>query len=170
MDAATSVGYGGVLKLGPVVECYRGVWPTFIHNALLRIEILEALTVVLTALTWGHVFAGKKVLFRSDNSGAVFCLNKMHSRCPGMKLIVDQWEAVQHHYGFEAMIFHVAGSRNVHADIASRASAAEVHAKLTAVLRAEVSFSTLRQVPVVWAAGSARGNIIDELVALKPKF
>ena len=87
-----------------------------------------------------------------------------------MKLIVDQWEAVQHHYGFEAMIFHVAGSRNVHADIASRASAAEVHTKLTAVLREEFPIRALRQVPVVWVAGKARGNIIDELVALKPKF
>jgi hypothetical protein len=170
MDAATSVGYGGVLKQGPVVEYYRGVWPTFIHNALLRIEILEALTVILTALTWGHAFAGKKVLFRSDNTGAVFCLNKMNSKCPAMKLIVDQWEAVQHHYGFEAMIFHVAGSRNVHADIASRASAAEVHTKLTAVLREEFPIRALRQVPVVWVAGKARGNIVDELVALKPKF
>jgi hypothetical protein len=49
----------------------------------LRIEILEALTVILTVLTWGPSFAGKKVLFRSDNSGAVHCLNAMKSKCLG---------------------------------------------------------------------------------------
>ena len=76
------------------------------------------------------------MLFRSDNTGAVFCLNKMNSKCPAMKLIIDQWEAVQHHFGFEAMLFHVAGADNDHADIASRAPAEEVHAMLTAVLRA----------------------------------
>ena len=87
-----------------------------------------------------------------------------------MKLVVDQWEAVQHHFGFEAMLFHVAGSRNVHADIASRAAEAEVHQKLHAVLRNEFPITTLRHVPVVWEAGKARGNIIEELIALKPKF
>ena len=171
MDAATSVGYGGVLKIGDVVECYRGLWPLMIRNAILRIEILEALTVILTALTWGPKFAGKKVLFRSDNSGAVFCLNKMHSKCPAMKLIIDQWEAVQHHFGFEAMLFHVAGVDNEHADVASRAAEEEVHEKLTEVLRADkIGEFTLLQIPVVWKAGQARGDIIDELIALKPKF
>jgi hypothetical protein len=176
MDAATSVDYGGVLKIGDVVECYRGVWPTKIQNAILRIEILEALTVILTALTWGPRFAGSKVLFRFDNTGAVFCLNKMHSKCPAMKLIIDQWEAVweavQHHFGFEAMIFHVAGSDNEHADdVASRAAEDEVHAKLTEVLRADkIGDFTLNQIPVVWKAGKARGDIINDLIALRPKF
>jgi hypothetical protein len=171
MDAATSVGCGGVLKIGDVVGHYRGVWPIMIRNAILRIEILEALTVTLTALTWGPKFAGKKVLFRSDNTGAVFCLSKMHSKCPAMKLIIDQWEAVQHHFAFEAMIFHVAESDNEHADVASRAAEEEVHAKLTEVLRADKTGNfTLHQIPVVWKAGKARGDIIDDLIALRPKF
>jgi hypothetical protein len=171
MDAATSVGHGGVLKIGATVECYRGTWPPKIRNALLRIEILEALTVILTALTWGPRFAGKKVLFRSDNTGAVFCLNKMRSKCPAMQLIVDQWEAVQHHFGFEAMLFHVAGVDNEHADVASRAPSGEVHARLTSALSADkIGKFTLRQIPVVWRAGTARGDLIGDLIALRPKF
>ena len=171
MDAATSVGYGGVLKIGTAVEYFRGVWPAAVlRSGTLRIEILEALTVILTALTWGISFAGKRVLFRSDNSGAVYCLNAMKSKCPGMKLIIDQWEAVQNHFGFEAMLFHVAGVDNVHADIASRSDAQEVHTDLTAALQADgFENTTLREVPVVWSAGKARGNITTELMDLRPR-
>jgi hypothetical protein len=171
MDAATSVGYGGVLKIGPIVEYFRGVWPSAVlQSGRLRIEILEALTVILTAVTWGPSFAGRKVLFRSDNTGAVFCLNAMKSKFPAMQLITDQWEAVQNHFGFEAMLFHVAGSDNVHADVASRSDARQVHADLTAALHADgFENFTLREVPVVWSAGQARGNITSELMDLHPR-
>ena len=88
-----------------------------------------------------------------------------------MQLIIDQWEAVQHHFGFEAMLFHVAGVENKHADIASRAPAEEVHARLTSALSADkIGEFTLRQIPVVWRAGRARGDLIEDLIALRPKF
>lgn len=171
MDASTSVGYGGVLKIGSTVQYYRGTWPeTVLSSGALRIDLLEALTVILTALTWGHTFSGHKVLFRSDNSGAVFGLNSMNSKCPAMKLIIDQWEAVQHHFGFEAMLFHVEGSRNRHSDIASRASAADVHKELHAELVSDgLTDFELEQVPVIWSAGNVSGDITTELLSLQPR-
>ena len=88
-----------------------------------------------------------------------------------MQFIVDQWEAVQHHFGFEAMLFHVAGVDNEHADIASRAPSEEVHARLTSALSADkIGEFTLRQIPVVWRAVRARGDLIEDLIALRPKF
>ena len=87
-----------------------------------------------------------------------------------MQLIIDQWEAVQNYFGFEAMLFHVAGVDNVHADIASRSDAQEVHTDLTAALQADgFENTTLREVPVVWSAGKARGNITTELMDLRPR-
>jgi hypothetical protein len=69
------------------------------------------------------------------------------------------------------MIFHVAGKVNEHADVASRAAEDEVHANLTEVLRADkIGNFTLHKIPVAWRAGKARGDVIDELIALRPKF
>jgi hypothetical protein len=88
----------------------------------------------------------------------------------GMQLIIDQWEAVQNYFGFEAMLFHVAGSDDVHADIASRSDARKAHTDLTAALQADgLGNVTLREVPVVWSAGQARGDITTELMDLRPR-
>ena len=37
-----------------------------------------------------------------------------------MRSIALAWESIQDHYGFEAMIFHIPGERNVFSDACSR--------------------------------------------------
>jgi hypothetical protein len=124
LDAAT---FGGVLLVGSTLYYFSGKWPAFVRDEIvIPIFVLEALTVILGALTWGHLFQGKKVLFRSDSKNACGALNRLTSRNECLRLVANLWADIQGTYDFEGLVFHCPGVSNQWADAASRLPLAEV--------------------------------------------
>ncbi len=97
----------------------RDRWPTS-PSASTNIDLLETIAVLITGTTFGTYFKGRRIAFRSDSSPATFALNTLKSGRQEMRTIALAWEAIQDHFGFEAMIFHIPGIRNVFSDACSR--------------------------------------------------
>jgi hypothetical protein len=81
-----------------------------------HINVLELLTVFHAIKRWGHLWAGKKMLIRTDNTATMSALNKGTSRSRAMMPIVRNifWLCIK----FECTVVstHLAGSLNVMAD------------------------------------------------------
>lgn len=119
-DASKHYGFGAILRDTDTTSLYtRGPWPTP-PSAGTNIDLLEAIAVLITGTTFGTYFKGRRIAFRSDSSPATFALNTLKSGRQEMRTIAIAWEAIQDHFDFEAMIFHIPGIRNVFSDACSR--------------------------------------------------
>jgi hypothetical protein len=81
---------------------------------------LELYALTHAAVTWGHLWRGKKITFRCDAEAAVVVVQKMRSRRDSMSLLLRLLyaTAVRHDFCFKCI--HVAGVTNVVADALSR--------------------------------------------------
>jgi len=175
-DASSLVGYGGAMVMGEEVVFFSGKWRDDIREGLVTdgvrapivsIACLEALTVVMAAATWGHLWSGRKVVLRSDSSPTVYCFNKLASRDPTMSRIADLWEDVQFHFGFEGLLVHCKGSTNELADRASRLPEQELQAGMMEAAAAEgVGAHGCRRVETQWSFGNENIDVLDELIRL----
>jgi hypothetical protein len=175
-DASSLVGCGGAMVMGEEVVFFSRKWRDDIREGLVadgvRIPIvsiacLEALTVVLAATTWGHLWSGRKVVLRSDRSPAVYCFDELASRDPTMSRIADPWEDVQFHFGFEGLLAHCKGSTNEMADQAIRLPEQELQAGMTEAAAAEgVGARGCRRVKTQWNFGEENVGVLDELIRL----
>ena len=144
---------------------FGGRWPTWVTETdLIPIFALEALTVILGALTWGHLLEGKKVIFRSDSSNTCFAFNRLISRHPGMQLLAELWADCQMNFNFEGLVFHCPGKFNQWADIASRPQEREV----VDVLQDELEAVGLTDVEIVesetvWETNGVSARVLTEL-------
>jgi len=162
--------------LGEEVVFFSGKWRDDIREGLVTdgvrapivsIACLEALTVVMAAATWGHLWSGRKVVLRSDSSPTVYCFNKLASRDPTMSRIADLWEDVQFHFGFEGLLVHCKGSTNELADRASRLPEQELQAGMMEAAAAEgVGAHGCRRVETQWSFGNENIDVLDELIRL----
>jgi hypothetical protein len=119
-DASKHYGFAAVLRhTEPIAYFTRGKWPTC-PGPDTNIDLLEAIAILIAGATFGPHFTGRRIAFRSDSSPATFALNTMKSGRQTMRSIALAWESIQDHYGFEAMIFHIPGERNVFSDACSR--------------------------------------------------
>jgi hypothetical protein len=110
---ASLVG-GGAHYLADWMYCSWDVdYPSFSKE---HINVLELLTVLHAIKRWGHLWAGLKILVRTDNTATMSALNKGTSRSRAMMPIVRDifWNCVE----FDCLIVstHLAGSLNVMAD------------------------------------------------------
>ena len=102
-----------------------GLWsPSQLEKAkgetVIVISVLELAAVIIAAKTWGHSWTGKRIIVRSDNTGAVTAINTGACRQEIMiELIRELWFICCTH-SFEIRAIHVAGVVNVDADDLSR--------------------------------------------------
>jgi hypothetical protein len=59
------------------------------REPIIDMAVLEALTVIVAAATWGAKWSGRKVVLRSDSSPACFCFNELASKDPAMARVAD---------------------------------------------------------------------------------
>lgn len=86
----------------------------------LAITVLELCGIATAALTWGHLWTGKRLIVRCDNTGAVAALNSGFCRDRLlMELVREMWYCSCAHQ-FELRAVHVPGVSNVDADALSR--------------------------------------------------
>ena len=109
----------------------------------------------MIGFTWGPLFRGKKVVFRSASKHACAALNRLWAKSDPMSNVCDAWEDVQFLFGFEALVVFCEGKRNVWADIASRSRAADVEDELrAAMMTARRPVAECQRVNVVWRRGA----------------
>jgi len=81
---------------------------------------LELYALTHAAVTWGHLWQGKKITFRCDALAAVVAVQKMRSRRDSMSLLLRVLYATAARHNFEFRCIHIAGVTNVVADALSR--------------------------------------------------
>ena len=175
-DASSLEGYGGALLSDGVLLFFSGKWREDVRagrmenlerKPIVDIAVLEALTVIVAAATWGSRWSGKKVVLRSDSSPTCFCFNKLASKDPAMARVADLWEAAQHFFSFEGLVLHCSGVTNELADRASRKNDDEVQASMEEAAEKEnVGVKECVRVPAVWKFGDEHVDILDELIRL----
>jgi len=106
-------------------EWFQGVWSDDVLQAALRADresmpYLELMAVVLAAVTWGHKWRGRKVLFHCDCQPVVQALHKMASASIDMMHLIRQLSMTAAMGGFNFRVVHIAGVLNVAADALSR--------------------------------------------------
>jgi hypothetical protein len=175
-DASSLEGWGGALIFHEEAQYFSGKWPSKIRAGrvengerlpVVDIAVLEALTVIVAAATWGHLWSGKKIIMRSDSSPTCYCFNKQSSKDPAMARVVDLWEDIQHFFGFEALMIHCKGEWNEIADRASRWDDSVVQGGVEEAVREE----RLGEIPCTritpkWSFGDETVDILDELISL----
>ena len=77
-DASGSQGLGGYFQ----GSWFEGVWPNHVSELSPSITWMEFFPIVAAVSVWGKEFAGKKVVFRSDNQGVVAIISKQTYPCP----------------------------------------------------------------------------------------
>ena len=175
-DASSLQGFGGAVLLDGVLEYFGGKWREDIRagkmvdderKPIIDIAVLEALTVVVAAATWGSQWTGRKIVMRSDSSPTCFSFNKLASRDPTMVRITELWEDIQHHFHFEGLLVHCQGISNELADRASRLDDDVLQPGMEEAARLEdLPITTCRRIPAVWSFGTHNIDIIDELITL----
>jgi len=171
-DAATTRGYGGVLLRQNTLQFFGGLWPDKIRlSTVIPIFVLEALTVVLGALTWAQQLHNKKVIFRCDSSNScgtthhpAGALNRLKSRNPALQTVADLWSDCQEEIGFDGLVYFCPGEANTWADIASRSSSDTVENDLLSELkRIGLHNVTVQRIPTAWIFKAASADILDDL-------
>jgi hypothetical protein len=175
-DASSLEGWGGALLFLEEAQYFSGKWSDVIRagrmedgerKPIIDIAVLEALTVIVAAATWGNLWSGKKIVMRSDSSPACYCFNKQSSKDPAMARVVDLWENIQHYFGFEGLMIHCKGEWNEIADRASRWDEDVVQAGVEeAVREEELGVQVCTRIDPKWAFGGDTVDIIDDLIAL----
>jgi hypothetical protein len=167
-DASLLGGLAGVMLDNTGVLSYFSYWWPDWHRQDPRIPIaaLEALTVCLMAAKWGHLFTGKRVVFRCDNENTVYGFNKLWSDSPGMALVIDLWISMLAHYRFEALLYYVKSERNIYADLASREHPDVVHPLMMELASTDVAVNKVQNVPFSWTVEEIDLDITADLHAL----
>jgi hypothetical protein len=81
---------------------------------------LELFALVSAAATWGKHWCGKRIIFYCDCEPVVKSLIKMSSRHPSMQHLIRLLSSYAAEYNFDFKCTHIAGVKNVAADVLSR--------------------------------------------------
>jgi hypothetical protein len=167
-DACTTVGYGGVMVYEGVMQYFSGQWTeaelVCTTSGTPHISVLEAWTTVMMTFTWGHLFQGRKVIFRTDSKTTCAALNKLSGKSEAMTAVCDLWEDIQFHFGFEGLVVFVEGAKNKWADMASRISPPDMPALFEEAFVSDgVPVLKCLSVPVVWSRGVLHCGLHDTI-------
>jgi hypothetical protein len=118
---ACDTGYGACFGN----RWFQGRW-TAAQLAFARVNVrismpyLELHALVHAAVTWGHLWRGRRITFRCDAEAAVLAVQKMRSRKDSMSELLRLLYATAVRHDFEFRCVHVAGKTNAVADALSR--------------------------------------------------
>lgn len=89
--------------------------------------IREMIALFLACLAWGKFWAGKKIVFRSDNTstGVVMAVNKRRVRSPHLMQWIRELHFLEAKYSFECRAVWIEGESNSLADHLSRGRVSE---------------------------------------------
>jgi hypothetical protein len=104
---------------------FQGRWSAEQLAASVRTEresmpFLELLALLFAAVTWGHLWHGRKIVFRCDCQPVVQALASRTSRSPDMMHLIRQLTMTAATHQFDFRVEHIAGVANVAADALSR--------------------------------------------------
>ena len=118
---ASNIGFGAIYD----TEWIQGSWTP--AQMLLSISYKELFAIVAAAFTWGHLWAGKRVVFVTDNKPITQIWDVGTSRCPNiMSLIRPLYlHAAKHRYSISFK--HIFGLSNPIADALSRFQMQKFH-------------------------------------------
>ena len=179
-DASSLEGLGGVMVTDETLYYFSQKWSEEIRRGrivdgerrpLVDIAVLEALTVIVAASTWGHLWSCRKIAMRSDSSPTCFAFNKLGTKDPAMMRVVELWEEVQFFFGFEGLMVHVAGVDNDLSDRASRWENVKVQAGMEAAAAREPNITITKcvRVPPKWEFGEQSCAVMKELIGITGK-
>lgn len=86
----------------------------------LNMPFMETLSLVTAASTWGHLWTGKRITFRSDCIVSVYAINNQYSKSDRIAGLVRHFSALAIKHRFDFRCIHVAGVTNIDADLLSR--------------------------------------------------
>jgi len=81
---------------------------------------LELHALVQAAATWGHLWGGKKITFRSDCLPVVLAIRTMTSKQQDSMRLLRHLDMIAARHGFDYRCEHIAGVANTVADALSR--------------------------------------------------
>ena len=108
------------LGLGAVYgnEWIQASWPAeFVTHS---IDFLELFAIVAACCTWGHGWAGKKILFHCDNLPIVQAWDKKSSSSPLIMSLLRKLFFIAVKWDFSVAFSHIPGHFNIAADAISR--------------------------------------------------
>ena len=132
VTGATLLAYGGVLLIDDAIYVFASMWPP--HLQALQIALLEALTVLVGAVTWRKWITQCRCIFRCDNQSSVFAFNTLRSSNELMIKVVHKWEDLHEPLLFDGLLYWIPGVHNKLADLCSRAPKHGILPGLTAFL------------------------------------
>ena len=112
---ASNVGYGAYYHGEWFFEAYESV-----ELAESCISARELYAVAKAIATWGHGLSGRRVLIHSDNKAVVDVMRSGYSRNSMMMCILRSMFYLCANNNMECSAVHVAGSKNIYADLLSR--------------------------------------------------
>ena len=116
-DASGSWGCGAVM-LQPPHLWFQLKWPCSWSS--IHIAAKELVPMVVAAAVWGHLWHGKRVLFKSDNQAAVSALLSGSARDPSLAHLLRCFFFFSASWQFSYTAAHITGSHNTVADALSR--------------------------------------------------
>ena len=91
--------------------------PKLVDN---HINCLELATVLFSARRWGHLWSGKHIIVKCDNSASVYAINKGTSRAPVFMELLRELFWLSEKYAFRLSASHIKGDFNFVADAISQ--------------------------------------------------
>jgi len=118
---ACDTGYGAVYGN----HWFQGIWTAAQLARAWRVNrhsmpYLEMHALVQAALTWGHEWGGKKVVFLCDCQPVCFGINSLYSKDSDMQGLLRTLSHTAGSHGFDFRARHIPGETNVIADALSR--------------------------------------------------
>lgn len=118
---ACDTGYGGYFRGAHFYGEWSAAQLSQAQRAKrLSIPFLELYAVVLAALLWGHLWQGRRIIFRCDSQTAVATLCNMTARDKDMAWLIRVMTLSAARNGYEFRCLHIEGAHNQIADALSR--------------------------------------------------
>lgn len=121
-DASGSLGYGGYFQGQWFSESW-GTSRVFHLQSSSRdtsIAFKELYPIVVSAMLWGHMWVGKRILFMCDNTATVSIIQKGRSKAQHIMPLVRRLTLCAATHNFTVLSKHVPGKSNLIADSLSR--------------------------------------------------
>lgn len=101
-DASSEYGFGALYGS----EYLAGTWHQHpVPVSKLSMTYRELYPIICSCVVWGHLWAGKRVVFRVDNEGLCFILKKGSSHCPAINKLMRHLAvlATVHYFTYSAL-------------------------------------------------------------------
>ncbi|XP_055335738.1 uncharacterized protein LOC129586500 [Paramacrobiotus metropolitanus] len=115
-DASATLGLGAFYQN----EWFQLRWPKWILQRPPSIEYLEMVPILLAAIVWGRNLWRRKIIFHTDNAGAVEAWARLRSSSPGVLDLMRRLTRAAADNNFTLTLKHVRGVDNGIADALSR--------------------------------------------------